>query len=102
LPEKPDYSDSGIILPKVHVMALAKWKKGWFAGTDTFKFEGTVREKAKKQLIPNSMFDSRYQMNIDKKTLKYEVFHTVNASGDWRSNNLQASLISRKASVCYL
>jgi len=27
LPEKPDYSDTRIILPKVHVMAVAKWKK---------------------------------------------------------------------------
>ena len=74
MPEKPDYSDSGIILPKVHVMALAKWKKGWFAGTDTFKFEGTVREKAKKQLIPNSKFDSRYQMIVDKKPLNTKCF----------------------------
>jgi hypothetical protein len=90
LPMEADYGDTRIILPKVHVMALAKWKKGWFAGANTYKFEGTVKEKVKKQLIPSSMFDSRYQMNIDQKTLKYEVFHTVITNGDWRSNNLQA------------
>jgi len=90
LPMESDYEDTKIILPKVHLMALAKWKKGWFAGADTYKFEGRVSVKDKKQLIPNSEFDSRYQMKIDKKTLQYEVFHTVITSGDWRTKNLQA------------
>lgn len=89
LPTSQDYSDAEIILPKVDVISYAKWSKGWFQSSNEWKLVGRVNVKDVKKIVPKAMFDFRYEVNVNKTDLSFETFMTVDASGDWRSNNLQ-------------
>lgn len=68
LPTSEDYSDTEIILPKVHVISYAKWSKGWFQGSNEWKLKGLVKEKDVKKLVPRSQFDHRYELNSTDQT----------------------------------